>query len=117
MAELQREKRGKRAVKTKELFDLSGKVAVVTAGGHGLGREYCIAMAEFGADVVCNDVDLALAKETLEYLRPFGHRAIAIQGDVSKPDDVERLVSETLRPRKVDILSTPITNRFVLPQN
>ncbi|HSB06801.1 MAG TPA: SDR family NAD(P)-dependent oxidoreductase [Thermodesulfobacteriota bacterium] len=105
-------------MKTKALFDLSGKVAVVTAGGHGLGREYCIAMAEFGADVVCNDVDVALAKETLEYLRPFEHRAVAIQGDVSKPEDVERLVSETLRTfGRIDIFfcNAGITNRFVLP--
>ena len=46
----------------KEMFDLSGKIALVTAGGHGLGREYCIAMAEFGADVVCNDIDATSCK-------------------------------------------------------
>jgi NAD(P)-dependent dehydrogenase (short-subunit alcohol dehydrogenase family) len=118
MVGLLREKRRKRTVKTKELFDLSGKVAVVTAGGHGLGREYCIAMAEFGADVVCNDIDLALAKETLEHLKPFGHRAFAVQGDVSKPDDVERLVSEALRNfGKIDVFfcNAGITNRFVPP--
>jgi NAD(P)-dependent dehydrogenase (short-subunit alcohol dehydrogenase family) len=118
MVGLLREKRGKRTVETKELFDLSNKVAIVTAGGHGLGREYCIAMAEFGADVVCNDIDLALAKETLEHLKPFGHRAIAVQGDVSKPDDVERLVSEALRNfGKIDVFfcNAGITNRFVPP--
>jgi NAD(P)-dependent dehydrogenase (short-subunit alcohol dehydrogenase family) len=105
-------------VKTKQLFDLSSKVAVVTAGGHGLGREYCIAMAEFGADVVCNDIDLTLAKETLEILKPFGNRAIAIQGDVSKPEDVDRLIDEALREfGKIDIFfcNAGITNRFVLP--
>ncbi len=105
-------------MKTKDCFDLSGKVAVVTAGGHGLGREYCLAMAEFGADVVCNDIDLGRAKETLEHLKPSGHRAVAVQGDVSKPEDVERLVSEALRTfDRIDVLfcNAGITNRFVLP--
>ena len=51
-------------METKELFNLFGRVAVVTAGGHGLGREYCIAMAEFGSDVVCNDINMTLAEET-----------------------------------------------------
>jgi NAD(P)-dependent dehydrogenase (short-subunit alcohol dehydrogenase family) len=105
-------------VKTKECFDLSGKVAVVTAGGHGLGREYCLAMAEFGADVVCNDIDLARARETLEHLKPFGHRAVAIQGDVSKPEDVAQMVGEGLREfGRIDIFfcNAGITNRFVPP--
>jgi len=105
-------------VETKELFNLSGKVAVVTAGGHGLGREYCIAMAEYGADVVCNDINMALAEETLDHLKPFGRRAIAIQGDVSKPEDVERLVGEGLRAfDRIDVFfcNAGITNRFALP--
>ena len=79
---------------TKELFDLSDKVAVVTAGGHGLGREYCLAMAEFGADVVCNDINMALAEETLGHLKAFGHRAIVIQGDVSKEGDIDCFISK-----------------------
>lgn len=105
-------------METKQLFNLSGKVAVVTAGGHGLGREYCIAMAEYGTDVVCNDINMTLAEETLDHLRPFGHRAIAIQGDVSKERDIERLISETLRKfGKIDIFfcNAGITNRFVPP--
>ena len=105
-------------METKELFNLSGKVAVVTAGGHGLGREYCSVMAEFGADVVCNDINMNLAEETLDRLRPFGHRAIAIQGDISKPEDVERLVGEGLREfGRIDVFfcNAGITNRFVPP--
>ena len=80
----------------KQMFDLSSKVALVTAGGHGLGREYCIAMAEFGADVACSDIRMDLAQETVELLKIYGQRAIAIQADVSKPEEVERMVNQTV---------------------
>jgi NAD(P)-dependent dehydrogenase (short-subunit alcohol dehydrogenase family) len=80
----------------KGIFDLSGKVALITAAGHGLGREYSIAMAQFGADVVCNDLDLALAKETVKLIKPYGHRALPIQADVSKEDEVGRMVKQAI---------------------
>ncbi len=62
----------------KSMFDLSGRVALVTAGGRGLGREFCEAMAEFGADVACSDIDMGRALETVELIKRLGHRAIAI---------------------------------------
>lgn len=78
------------------IFDLSGRVALVTGGGHGLGREICEAMAEFGADVACNDINKEAAEETVELIKRFGHRAIAIQADVSKPADIERMVHQIM---------------------
>lgn len=68
----------------------------MTAGGHGLGREYCLAMAEFGADVVCNDIDPRLAEETAEAVKKLGRRAVAVPADVSKPDAVEGMVKRSL---------------------
>lgn len=100
----------------KGMFDLSGKVALVTAGGHGLGREYCEAMAEYGADVVCNDIDAGLAQETVELLKRFAHKAIAIQADVSKEDEVERMVNEAIAEfGTIDILfcNAGIVNPFL----
>jgi len=89
----------------KEMFDLSGRIALVTAGGHGLGREYCVAMAEFGADVVCNDIDASLAKETTEIVKPYGHRTLAIQADVSRQNEVDQMVKRTLDEfGRIDIL-------------
>ena len=41
---------------TRPLFDLSGRVAIVTGGGSGLGREFCDLLAEFGADIICPDL-------------------------------------------------------------
>jgi len=80
----------------KNIFDLSRRVALITAGGHGLGRAYCEAMAEFGADVVCADVNKELAVETVEMIKKFGHQAVAIEADVSKAEQIERMVNQTV---------------------
>jgi NAD(P)-dependent dehydrogenase (short-subunit alcohol dehydrogenase family) len=89
----------------KDIFDLSGRGALITAGGRGLGREFCEAMAEFGADVACSDIDMGRARETVERIKKFGHRAIAIEADVSKPDQVERMVEQTVDELgRIDIL-------------
>jgi NAD(P)-dependent dehydrogenase (short-subunit alcohol dehydrogenase family) len=100
----------------KGIFDLSGRVALVTAGGHGLGREYCEAMAEFGADVVCSDINLERAQETVKQIKRFGHKALAIECDVSKPDDVNLMVKQTLAEfHTIDILfsNAGIPNKLV----
>jgi len=87
------------------MFDLSGRTALVTAGGRGLGREFCEAMARFGADVACNDIDLKSARETADLLKQYGRRSMAVAGDVSQPDQVERMVDETIKAfSTIDIL-------------
>lgn len=78
------------------IFDLSGKVALVTGGGHGFGREYCLAMAEFGAEIACADINKKLADETVEMIKRFGHRQIAIEADVSKQEHIEAMVNQTV---------------------
>ncbi|MFO7773751.1 MAG: SDR family NAD(P)-dependent oxidoreductase [Dehalococcoidia bacterium] len=80
----------------KGIFDLSGRVALVTAGGRGLGQEFCLAMAEFRADVACADMRIEAARETVELIKRFGHRAIAVEADVSKPEQVDRMVNQTV---------------------
>jgi len=89
----------------KGMFDLSGRVALVTAGGRGLGREFCEGVAEFGADVACADIDMERAQETVSLIKRFGIRAIAIEVDVSKPDQVEHMVRQTMAEfSTIDIL-------------
>ena len=43
----------------KSILDLSGRIAMVSGGGSGLGRVFCESMAEFGADVACYDINEA----------------------------------------------------------
>lgn len=92
-------------MKKPNIFDLTDKVAIVTGGGGGLGRAFCEAMAEFGADVACVDYDEKKAKECVESIKKYKNRAIAIKADVSDNNQVESMVKEIVnRLERIDIL-------------
>jgi 3-oxoacyl-[acyl-carrier protein] reductase len=81
----------------KNMFDLSGKVALVTGGSRALGRQWCMAMAEFGADVACHYMTRKEgAEEVVDYARRLGRRAIAVQADVTKEDEVNRMAEQVI---------------------
>jgi 3-oxoacyl-[acyl-carrier protein] reductase len=67
------------------MFDLSGKVALITGGSRGLGRAIALAFARQGADVAVNyRGNEAAANEVVTEIRGLGRRAEAIQGDTSE---------------------------------
>ncbi len=80
-----------------KLFDLSGRVAIVTGAGSGLGRVFSEALAEAGAQVVCAGRTMAPLEETVSGLEHLGARAIAVTADVSDEIDVKCMVASSIR--------------------
>lgn len=95
------------------IFDLSGKTALITGGGSGLGRAFCEAMAEFGADVALTGRTEGKLKETSRLLEKYRHGTLTVQADVSKEDDIKILVEKTIsRFGRLDILFCNATDRI-----
>lgn len=82
--------------KVRDLFDLTGKVAVVTGAGSGLGKAIAEAMGEAGAKVVCADINEETAKKTAAYIEGIGSSGIAVKADVSNEAEVKRMVEKTV---------------------
>src|SRR5579885_3138284 len=93
---------------------LTGKVAVITGAGRGLGRAYALRLASLGANIVINDLRLDSAREFDEELtaetvmaecEALGVRAIGVAADVTIKSEVQRLFDATLSAfGRVDIL-------------
>ena len=80
--------------------DLTGKVAVITGAGRGLGREEAIQLAHQGARVVINDIDRPDAAEAahsaVEEIKAFGGEAMAVLGDCADSNDADNLLKLSL---------------------
>ncbi len=87
-------------------MDLSERVAIVTGGGRGIGREIALKLAEVGATVVINDVgDSTPAESVAEEIRKMGRESLVILADVNQSTEVTSLVDKAVEKYgKVDIL-------------
>jgi 2-dehydro-3-deoxy-D-gluconate 5-dehydrogenase len=66
-----------------QLFDLTGKAAIVTGGAMGIGQGIALRLAEAGAGVMVTDINLEAATNTVNQIRSKGGKAEAIKADAS----------------------------------
>lgn len=85
------------ATNVKELFDLKGRTAIVTGGSRGIGKEMAEALAEAGANLMLCARRENWLMETADEFRAKGFHVHAKVCDVSKPDDVQAVVDETVK--------------------
>ncbi|MBI3782283.1 MAG: glucose 1-dehydrogenase [Deltaproteobacteria bacterium] len=88
-----------------ELFDLSGKVALITGGSRGLGREMALAFARAGADLVIASRKIDSCKAVAQEVEAFGRRALPYACHVGRWGDLDALVDAAYRHfGKIDVL-------------
>ncbi|MBI3522483.1 MAG: SDR family oxidoreductase [Chloroflexi bacterium] len=84
---------------------LAGRVAVITGGGHGIGKAYCEGLAREGARVVVAELDGDAGERVADAIRATGADALAVRTDVSDRASVEHMCREALaRFERIDIL-------------
>jgi NAD(P)-dependent dehydrogenase (short-subunit alcohol dehydrogenase family) len=92
-------------VNARQLFDLTGRVAIVTGGSIGLGRQMAEGLAEMGANLALCARKQERCKEAADELAGFGVKTLALGCDVKDPAAIQEVVASTLRNfGRIDIL-------------
>jgi NAD(P)-dependent dehydrogenase (short-subunit alcohol dehydrogenase family) len=73
--------------------ELTGRIALVTGGGRGIGRAIALALAQAGADVAVSGRSADVLEETVAAIRAHGRRAAAVVGDVSERSQVDAMIA------------------------
>ncbi len=76
------------------LFDLTGRVALVSGAAQGMGRAMAIGFAEVGADVMIADINADGLNATAAYIRKLGRRAIPVLCDVTQIDQIRAMYAQ-----------------------
>jgi NAD(P)-dependent dehydrogenase (short-subunit alcohol dehydrogenase family) len=88
-----------------KLFDLAGKVAIVTGAGRGLGKTIALGLAQHGADIVAVSRTLPEVEKVAAEATSLGRKALALKVDTSTKADVDRMVARALETwGRIDVL-------------
>lgn len=88
-----------------DLFKLDGKVAIVTGGARGLGRQHAIALGEAGADVAICDLLVEEGEKTRDELSALGGKALFGKVDVTSTADIDAFLAEVMKTfGRIDVL-------------
>ncbi len=86
-------------------MSLKGQSAIITGGARGIGREIALTLSQAGAKIVIADLILEKAQETADEVKKIGGNALATKVDVTKMEDVEKMVQYTFNEfQSIDIL-------------
>lgn len=77
-------------------MEFKGKTVIVTGGGSGMGKAICLEFADRGANIVCVGRNTDKLKKVVDEVEEKGARGLAIKVDVTREDDVQRMVRETI---------------------
>lgn len=89
----------------KDLFDLTGKTAIITGGGRGLGEQMAEGLAEAGANIVLCSRKKEACQQVADRLATTGVKTLALACDISQPEDIKNVVHETIETfGRIDIL-------------
>lgn len=88
-----------------KLFDISGKIVLITGGGGTLGTAICKGLAAVGAKIAVADQNLESARKTCDLIREYGSESLAVQVDVTDPESVKTMVDQVLdKFGRIDVL-------------
>ena len=76
------------------MFSLNGQIALVTGGSQGIGRATALVLAQLGADVAVMARSLDKCETVAEEVRKYGHRALAVRGDLANADEIRAAVEK-----------------------
>jgi NAD(P)-dependent dehydrogenase (short-subunit alcohol dehydrogenase family) len=81
---------------TNHLFDLTGKVAIITGAARGIGRVLAQGLAQAGAKVVIGDINQVGAEQTVQLIQEAGGEAMAIHTDVRQRPACQNLIEQAV---------------------
>jgi NAD(P)-dependent dehydrogenase (short-subunit alcohol dehydrogenase family) len=80
----------------RHLFDMTGRVALITGASMGFGEAISLAFADYGCDVAASDLDMAATQRVVDKIKQKGRRAVALTTDVSVPSQITKMATDAV---------------------